>query len=123
MLALTAILAIWFLWEQRAPTPLTGATARAAIKSGSVSVVVDVRSDAEWSDGHYPNARHIPIQSIVKELPRTVVDRSIDVLFYCRTGHRAAAAARLAQELGYTNTYYLTEADWKALMPRYRFQE
>lgn len=123
LLALTAILAIWFLWEQRAPTPLTGATARAAIKSGSVSVVVDVRSDAEWSDGHYPNARHIPIQSIVKELPRTVVDRSIDVLFYCRTGHRAAAAARLAQELRYTNTYYLTEADWKALMPRYRFQE
>lgn len=123
LLSLTAILAIWFLWEQREPTALTGPAARAAIKSGSVSVVVDVRSDAEWADGHYPNARHIPLQSIIKEIPRMVEDHSIGILFYCRTGRRAGAAARLAQELGYRNTYYLTDADWKALMPRHRFQE
>jgi rhodanese-related sulfurtransferase len=121
LLSLTAVLAIWFLWEQRAPTPLTGPAARAAIKSGSVSVVVDVRGDAEWADGHYPNARHIPLQSLIQELPRAVADRSIGVMFYCRTGRRAAAAARLAQELGYRDTYYLTDADWKALMPRHRF--
>jgi rhodanese-related sulfurtransferase len=123
LLALTAVLAVWFLWEQSPPTPLNGAAARAGIKSGSVSVIVDVRTDAEWADGHHPNARHIPIQSIIAELPRAVPDRDIGILFYCRTGHRAAAAARIAQELGYKNTYYLTDASWKALMPRHRFQE
>lgn len=123
LLVLTAILAVWFLWEQREPTSLTGPAARAAIKSGSVSVVMDVRTDSEWNTGHYPNARHIPLQSIIKELPILVEDRSIGILFYCRTGHRAAAAARIAQELGYRNTYYLNSAEWQALMPRHRFQE
>ncbi len=123
LLALTAVLSAWFLWEQRDPTALTGAAARAAIKSGTVSVVVDVRTDTEWSGGHYSNARHIPIQSIVQQLPHEVEDRNIGILFYCRTGHRAAAAAKVAQELGYQNTYYLTNADWKVLMPRHRFQE
>jgi len=123
LLGLTAVLAIWFLWEQRPPTGLNGREARAAIKSGQVSVIVDVRTDAEWESGHYPNARHIPIQNIINQLPREVGDRSIGILFYCRTGHRAAAAARIAQELGYRNTYYLEHADWRALMPRHVFQE
>ena len=123
LLALTAVLAIWFLWEQRPPTALNGREARAAIKSHDVSVVVDVRTDAEWQSGHYPNARHIPIQELTQSLPHQVADRSIGILFYCRTGHRAAAAARIAQQLGYTNVYYLSSADWRALMPRHHFQE
>ncbi len=123
MIALTAILAVWFLWEQRPPTGLTAREARAAIKSSQVSVVIDVRTDAEWTSGHYSNARHIHIEELTQVLPHQVRDRSIGILFYCRTGHRAAAAARLAQHLGYTNVYYLSSADWRALMPRHRFQE
>lgn len=123
LLALTAILAIWFLWTQRAPTGLTGREARAAIKSSQVSVVIDVRSDAEWNAGHYPNARHIPMQELTHELPHQIQDHSVGILFYCRTGHRAASAARMAQHLGYTNIYYLDRSDWQALMPRHRFQE
>lgn len=123
LLSLTAVLAAWFLWNQRPPIRLNGAAARAAIKNGDVSVIIDVRTDAEWTAGHYPHARHIPIQSIIQELPRTVADRGASILFYCRTGRRAAVAARTAQELGYTNTYYLSDADWQALIPSYHFQE
>ena len=123
LLTLTAVLAIWFIWDQRPPTDLTGRAARAAIKSSQVSVVIDVRTDAEWTAGHYPNARHIPIQELTQALPYQVQDHSIGILFYCRTGHRAAAAARIAQQLGYTNVYYLVDADWRALMPRHKFQE
>jgi rhodanese-related sulfurtransferase len=123
LLTLTAVLSFWFLLTQHAPTALTAAEARAAIKSHSVSVVIDVRTDDEWSAGHYPNARHIPIQNLIRQLPHDIHDHSLGILFYCRTGRRAAAAARVAQHLGYQNTYYLSNADWQALMPRHRFQE
>lgn len=123
LLALTAVLSIWFIWDQRPPTALHGRAARAEIKSGQVSVVVDVRTDAEWTAGHYPNARHIPIQELTQSLPHQIRDHSIGLLFYCHTGQRSAAAARLAQQLGYTNVYYLDRADWRALMPRHVYQE
>ncbi len=114
---------MWFLWIQRPPTSLNGREARAMIKSNQVSVVIDVRTDAEWDTGHYPNARHIPINELPRSLPYQVADRSIGILFYCRTGNSAAVSARIAQHLGYTNIYYLTGADWRALMPRHHFQE
>jgi 3-mercaptopyruvate sulfurtransferase SseA len=141
LLILTAVLTVWFLLTQHVPTALTAAEARAAIKSHSVSVIIDVRplqqswrvhnsshreeirTGDEWSVGHYPNARHIPIQNLISQLPHNIKDHSLGILFYCSTGRRAAAAARVAQELGYQNTYYLNSADWQALMPRHRFQE
>lgn len=123
LLVLTAALAIAFLWTRRAPTALTAHAARAAIKSRNVSLVIDVRTAEEWAAGHYANARHIPLRELTQQLPHVAADRDLGILFYCRTGRRAAEAARIAQELGYTNTYFLDRADWRALAPRHRFVE
>ena len=121
LVLLTAVLAVWFLWDQRGPRPMTAAAARAALRNRTVHAVVDVRTDAEWAGGHYPDAFHIPLQELVATLPHKIPDRSVAILFYCRTGHRAAVAARLAQSLGYNNTWYLTSADWRDLEPRAKF--
>ena len=118
LVALTATLAAWFLWQQRGPRALTPAAARAALRHKTVHAVVDVRTDAEWAGGHYPDAIHIPLQTIVTALPKQIPDRNVSIMFYCRTGHRAAVAARLAQDLGYTNVWYLSRGDWQDLEPR-----
>jgi rhodanese-related sulfurtransferase len=118
LVALTAVLGIWYLWTERAPTPLDAPAARAAIHSKAIHTVVDVRDDAEWTAGHLSSAIHIPGRDIPTVLPHRIPDRSTAILFYCRTGRRAAAAARTAQALGYSDVYYLADGDYRDLIHR-----
>lgn len=97
---------------------MTPAAARDAIKRGEIQAVVDVRTDAEWSAGHYFHAVHIPLQEVHMRLPESIPGRDTTILFYCRTGHRAAAAAAIAQQLGYTSVWYLDHGTYKDLEPK-----
>ena len=57
------------------------------------AVLLDVREPHEWSSGHAPKARHIPLGQLstrAAELPR---NREIYVV--CRSGARSARAAKL----------------------------
>ena len=40
---------------------ITSSKAGRLIQKGFLKNIIDVRSDIEWSDGHYENAKHIPI--------------------------------------------------------------
>jgi hydroxyacylglutathione hydrolase len=56
-------------------------------------LVLDVRSQAEWEDGHIPGARHIPLGELgarAGELPA-----SARLVVYCQGGARSAIAASL----------------------------
>ena len=57
-------------------------------------VIVDVRSDAEWSRVRVPGATHIPLGQVARRLHEVRSDRP--VAFVCRSGHRSALAARRA---------------------------
>jgi rhodanese-related sulfurtransferase len=94
------------------------ATARAAIHDKTIHAVVDVRDEVEWSAGHLSNAFHMPSRTLKDNLPRRIPDRSTAILFYCQSGRRAAAAAKSAQSLGYSNVYYLADADYTGLIQR-----
>ena len=121
LVLLTALLGALYILGRPRPQALTAAEARAGIHHKTIHTVVDVRTDAEWAAGHYADALHIPIQQLPRRLPQEVQDRSVALLFYCRTGHRAAIAARIAQELGYTNVSYLAEGGYEGLTPRHRY--
>ena len=123
LVGITVILAIIYRWTFPPPEALTAAESRSAIKHHDIAVIIDVRSHEEWAQGHatHPHTRHIPIASIPRELPRAVPDRSTPILFYCRTGRRAADAARTAQELGYSRVYYLRDGSHEDLAIKTRF--
>ena len=57
-------------------------------------VIVDVRSDAEWSRVRVPGATHIPLGQVARRLHEVRRDRP--VAFVCRSGHSSAQAARRA---------------------------
>jgi phage shock protein E len=118
LIALTAVLGIWFLWTRRAPTALDGPAARAAIRNKDIHAVVDVRGDDEWATGHLSSAIHIPLPTLTAALPHRIPDRSMSILFYCRTGRRARHAAAIAQDLGYSDVYYLDDGDYRDLIHR-----
>jgi rhodanese-related sulfurtransferase len=64
------------------------------------AVLVDVREDDEWTAGHAPDARHIPLGEVsvrYEEIPL-----ACDVYLICRSGARSARAAQTLAGAGWT---------------------
>lgn len=81
--------------------------AQEIIKGESNFIILDVRRDDEFSEGHIPNAINIPVEAIeemtldekIAELP----DKQQLIMVYCRTGRRSKIAAQKLAEMGYSN--------------------
>ena len=68
-------------------------------------VVVDVRRQEEYDEGHIPGAVLIPNESIGTERPAELPDLNQVILLYCRSGNRSKQAAQKLFDMGYTNIY------------------
>jgi rhodanese-related sulfurtransferase len=68
--------------------------------------LVDVRESGEWSSGHVPGARHVPLARL-RGSPKSELPRD-GVIFVCAAGVRSETAARLASSLGFGRVYNLT---------------
>lgn len=65
--------------------------------------VVDVRDARDWSEGHIPHARLVPLDDI-KASPRDVLPKD-GVIFVCARGVRSLTAAKVAESIGFTDLY------------------
>jgi phage shock protein E len=87
---------------------LSASKVRRFLDKGSISAVIDVRSDAEWSQGHFTDAKHIPFQTVSETTLRKHELKKDDVIvFYCNTGQRAKHAANLLKSFGFKNVFYI----------------
>jgi sulfur-carrier protein adenylyltransferase/sulfurtransferase len=88
--------------------------AKARIESGE-PVVVDVREQDEWDEGHIPGAVHVPRGHLESRIERLAPDPSRPVVVYCSAGNRSAFAAKTLAELGYEDVVSLSGGftDWK----------
>ena len=68
-------------------------------------VVVDVRRQDEYDEGHIPGAILIPNESINGKPPEALPDRDQVILIYCRSGNRSRQASEKLAAMGYTNVY------------------
>jgi sulfur-carrier protein adenylyltransferase/sulfurtransferase len=87
----------------------------AALESGSPPLVIDVREQDEWDEGHIPRALHIPRGYLESRIERTAPDRENPIVLYCASGARSAFAAKTLEELGYSNVSSLAPGytGWK----------
>ncbi len=70
------------------------------------AVVLDVREQSEYDEGHIPGAVLLPVGSIDEDTAAAVIpEKSATVLVYCRSGNRSKTAAAALAELGYTDVY------------------
>jgi rhodanese-related sulfurtransferase len=74
----------------------------ALIEQGTLDVV-DVRGPGEWSAGHIPHARSVPLDQITAD-PRSVLPRD-GVIFICARGVRSLKAAQAAEAAGLSDLY------------------
>jgi len=88
--------------------------ARDRIESGE-PVVVDVREQEEWDEGHIPGAVHVPRGHLESRIERLAPDAARPVVVYCSQGNRSAFAAKTLAELGYEDVVSLAGGftDWK----------
>jgi rhodanese-related sulfurtransferase len=80
--------------------------------------VVDVRDEREFSSGHIPQARPVPLEQLRAD-PAGALPRDA-VIFVCARGVRSLTAAKLAERLGYSKLYSVeggTSAWAKAGLP------
>ena len=66
-------------------------------------VIIDARTESEFSEGHIPNAILIPEYEISTRAENEIADKDTLILVYCRSGRRSKIAAEALVELGYTN--------------------
>lgn len=57
--------------------------------------VLDVRTPAEYKQGHLENAVLIPVQELQKRLHELADRKSDDILIYCATGNRSTVASKI----------------------------
>jgi molybdopterin/thiamine biosynthesis adenylyltransferase/rhodanese-related sulfurtransferase len=78
-------------------------------------LVVDVREQEEWDEGHIPGALHIPRGNLESRIERSAPDRAQQIVVYCSGGSRSAFAAKTLGEFGYTDVVSLAGGftDWK----------
>lgn len=77
---------------------------RSQIENDQVHLV-DVRRQAEWDEGHIPQAHYSFLGNLMSEAERFPVDKPI--VFQCRTGARSAVACGIAQAAGLKNVINL----------------
>jgi molybdopterin/thiamine biosynthesis adenylyltransferase/rhodanese-related sulfurtransferase len=87
---------------------------RELVEAGDV-LVVDVREQDEWDEGHIPGAVHIPRGNLESRIERAAPDPGRPIVLYCSAGNRSAFAARTLDELGYEDVSSLAGGftDWK----------
>lgn len=74
-------------------------------------VIVDVRDETEFKEGHIPTAINIPVETFA--LRSEVLPKEKKVIVYCNTGGRSYNAYRKLMKLAYPNIAQTTFAEWK----------
>ena len=73
------------------------------MKEDSGYILLDVRRDDEFEEGHIPGAINIPNESIGTEEIAELPDKRQAIYVYCRSGNRSKQASQKLVDLGYTN--------------------
>lgn len=71
------------------------------------AIVLDVREPAEWSKGHIPNARHIPLGQIEKRLAELNKFKAKPIIVSCATGSRAGSVCSTLRKAGFEKVFNL----------------
>jgi len=73
------------------------------MESGEKFLLVDVRDDHEWANGHLPGAVHMSRGLIERDIEVKVPETSSKMILYCGGGFRSALVADNLQKMGYTD--------------------
>lgn len=84
-------------------TTITMDEAKEIFAESDEYIILDVRTNAEFEEGHIPGAICIPNEIIGESEIEQLPDKDVIIYVYCRSGNRSKQAAEKLVKLGYTN--------------------
>ena len=78
---------------------------REKLRSGGDMILLDVRSEKEFKEGHINGAVLMPIDDLRKSLDK--IDKKRQIILYCKTGYRAYLGFRILKNSGFLKIYLL----------------
>ncbi len=94
-----------------ATAPESGATLDAEQFAAAIKLpdttILDVRTPAEFAEGHLPGAVNIDVNSPDFTTAIADLDKTTPYAVYCRSGNRSATALRIMADQGFTGAYHL----------------
>lgn len=73
----------------------------------SNAVVLDVRDDAEFANGHIPDAVHIPVADLEVRIGELKKYANKPILVYCQSGVRGGKACNILRKAEFTQLHHL----------------
>ena len=77
--------------------------ARTRLAQNPRTVLLDVREDHEWLQGHAGAAQHLGKGILERDLEKMFPNPDTEIIMYCGGGFRSALTCEVAQKLGYRN--------------------
>ena len=93
--------------QSRTVTLLSTSAFIAKSQEAPDSIILDVRSKAEFESGHFPNAMNIDADDPQFDHKVKSLDPSKTYLVYCRSGRRSAIATQRMSSYGFKHLYEL----------------
>lgn len=84
-------------------TQITMDQAQVMMEQESGYIILDVRTEEEFKQGHIPNAINIPNEEIGTLEIGALPNKNQLIMVYCRSGNRSKQASEKLVALGYTN--------------------
>jgi len=78
--------------------------AKAKLDADETVILLDVRTEAEFNQGHIHGAVCLPVDRIFPDT-RIVDEKDAEIIVYCQSGSRSTSAAKKLAHMGYTNVY------------------
>jgi rhodanese-related sulfurtransferase len=78
-------------------------------------ILIDVREDHEWQQGHIPTAIHMGRGVIERDIEKSIPNKNQEIILYCGGGFRSVLSAYNLQKMGYTNVISMDGGvrDWQ----------
>ncbi|HUL15288.1 MAG TPA: rhodanese-like domain-containing protein [Terriglobales bacterium] len=73
------------------------------MEAGEKFLLVDVREDNEWANGHLPGAVHMGRGIIERDIEQALPDQNTRMVLYCGGGFRSVLVAESLQRMGYAS--------------------
>ena len=71
------------------------------------AILIDVRSNQEYREGHLQGAINIPDFEMANRIQQEVPKKNQLIVVYCQYGGRSRKALTIMNKMGYTNVYNL----------------
>ncbi len=72
------------------------------------ALILDVREDKEYSGGHAPNAKHIPLGQLSGRIQELEKFRDKPIIAICRSGARSGHGCSVLRKNGFEQVYNLS---------------